>query len=210
MPKRIPHTDFEVITGTKTTRDYLAMQKKLGKFYFKGFFSKLDKLDKGKRFLEVGPGPGYQSALVAEKYRPDEIIGLEYSEDMIRVAESYVQENKLGEVVKFKNGPVEDRERIAGLGKFDFVYSTFSLHHWTDPVAGIKNLYDALNPGGTFFIYDFFRGGLFYYLKIKRGIWESIRAAYTPDEIKQMMAGLGIDTYRIDMKYPYMAITIQK
>ena len=210
MPIRIPHTDFEVITGTKTTRDYLAMQKKLGKFYFKGFFAKLDKLDKGKRFLEVGPGPGYQTALVAEKYQPDESIGLEYSEDMIRVAESYVQENKLSEVVKFKNGPVEDRELIEGLGKFDFVYSTFSLHHWTDPVAGIKNLYDALNPGGTLFIYDFFRGGLFYYLKIKRGIWESIRAAYTPDEIKQMMAVLKIASYSIDVKYPYMAITIQK
>ena len=65
-PKRIPHTDFEVITGTKTTQNYLSMQKKLGKFYFKGFFAKLDQFNKGKRFLEVGPGPGYQTALVVE------------------------------------------------------------------------------------------------------------------------------------------------
>lgn len=99
--KRIPHTDFEVITGTKATQDYLAMQKKLGKFYFKGFFSKLDKLDKGKRFLEIGPGPGYQTALVAEKYQPGEIIGVEYSEDMTRVAESYIWQKALNDVVKF-------------------------------------------------------------------------------------------------------------
>lgn len=105
---------------------------------------------------------------------------------------------------------MEDRELIYGLGKFDFVYSTFSLHHWTDPVSGIKNLYDALNPDGTIFIYDFFRGGLFYYLKIKKGIWESIRASYTLDELKQMVDGLGIDTYGIEVKYPYMALTINK
>ena len=129
---------------------------------------------------------------------------------MIRVAKGYIQQKNMGEVVKLKNGPVEDRALLSRLGKFDFVYSTFSLHHWSDPVAGIKNLHDALNPGGTLFIYDFFRGGLFYYLKIKKGIWESIRASYTPDELRQMVDGLGIDSYNVDVKYPYIAFTIQK
>jgi ubiquinone/menaquinone biosynthesis C-methylase UbiE len=129
MPKRIPHTDFKVITGTKTTRDYLAMQKKMGRFYFKGFFSRLGQLNKGRRFFEIGPGSDYQTALVAEKYKPDEIIGLDYSADVIAVAEDYIQQKQLSHRVKFTNGPVEDRELIEGLGKFDFVYSTFSLHH---------------------------------------------------------------------------------
>ena len=67
MPKRIPHTDLEVITGLKTTQDYLEMQKRLGKFYLKDFFKKFDRLNKIGRYLEIGPGPGYQTGLVAEK-----------------------------------------------------------------------------------------------------------------------------------------------
>jgi ubiquinone/menaquinone biosynthesis C-methylase UbiE len=210
MPKRIPHTDLEVITGAKATRDYLTMQKKMGKFYFKDFFSRMDQVNKGNRFLEVGPGPGYQTALVAEKYRPGEIIGLEYSTDMIAVAEKHIGQKHLSHRVKFMNGPVEDRDLLLTLGKFDFAYSTFSLHHWADPVAGIKNLYDCLNETGILLLYDFFRGGLFYYLKVKKGVWESIRASYTPDEIEKMMTNLGIKTYSIEKKYPYMAITIQR
>ncbi len=78
MPKRIPHTDHEVITGQKTTQEYLTMQKKLGNFYYKDFFSKFDRLQRPGRYLEIGPGPGNQTGLVAEKYGPQELIGLEY------------------------------------------------------------------------------------------------------------------------------------
>ena len=67
MTKRIPHTDMKVITGLNTARDYLKMQKHLGRFYFKGFFSILDRLARSGRFLEIGPGPGYQTGLVMGK-----------------------------------------------------------------------------------------------------------------------------------------------
>jgi ubiquinone/menaquinone biosynthesis C-methylase UbiE len=210
MPKRIPHTDLEVITGTKTTQDYLEMQKKLGKFYFKDFFAKFDQLKKVGRFLEIGPGPGYQTALVAEKYNPDEIIGLEYSSDMIKVAEEYIGQKGLDNKVKFSNGPVENAELINKLGKFDLVYSTFSLHHWADPSLGIKNLYNCLNENGVLYVYDFFRGGIFYYIKIKRGIWESIRASYTTEEIGDILKDLNIHYYKLERKYLYMSLIVEK
>lgn len=209
MPKRIPHTDMEVITGTKTTQDYLEMQKKLGKFYFKNFFSKFDLLHKTGRFLEVGPGPGYQTAIVAEKYEPDEIVGLEYSSDMINVAEWYINQKGLKKI-KFINGAVEDINLIKDLGKFDLIYSTFSLHHWTNPAIGIKNLYESLHDNGILFVYDFFRGGIFYHIRIKRGIWESIRASYTPEEIDKILRDLDITNYKINRKNLYMDFVITK
>lgn len=209
MPKRIPHTDMEVITGEKTTKDYLKIQKKLGRFYFKDFFSKFDLLTKKGRFLEVGPGPGYQTGIVAERYNPTEIVGLEYSPDMIAVAEGYMKSKKL-ENIRFLNGAVEDTALIQSLGKFDLIYSTFSLHHWTNPTIGIKNLYESLNENGTLFIYDFFRGGIFYYVKIRRGIWESIRASYIPEEIDNILRSLEIANYKINRNGLYMDFTIKE
>jgi SAM-dependent methyltransferase len=211
MPGRIPHTlDSEVITGTKTTKDYLVMQKKIGKLYFKDFFLKFEKLNKPGRFLEVGPGPGYQTVMVLEKFNPKEIIGLEYSPDMIKVAEKYINEMSFGSRIKFINGTVEDTGLINGMGKFDVIYSTFSLHHWSNPVKGIKNLYNSLNKNGVLFIYDFFRGGIFYYIKIKRDIWQSIRASYNPAEIQKMLKELDITDYNINRKNLYMDIAIIK
>lgn len=209
MPKRIPHTDMEVITGAQKTQDYLKMQKRLGRFYFKDFFSKFDLLSKAGRFLEVGPGAGYQTAIVAERYKPGEIVGLEYSPDMIKVAEGYINRKGL-EQIKFINGAVENTDLIKGLGRFDLIYSTFSLHHWTEPAVGIRNLYESLNGGGILFIYDFFRGGLFYYLKIKRGIWESIRASYTPEEIDKILRNLNMTDYKINRKNLYMDFVVTK
>jgi ubiquinone/menaquinone biosynthesis C-methylase UbiE len=210
MPKRIPHSDLAVITGEKKTKNYLEMQKKMGRYYFKDFLKKFDRINRKGRFLEIGPGPGYQTMLIAEKYQPSEIIGLEYSPDMIKVAEEYKHNKRNSENVKFINGAVEDTDLIGTLGKFDMIYSTFSLHHWTNPVKGIENLFNALNKNGRLFIYDFYRGGLFYYINIKRGVWESIRASYRPEEVKGMLADLHIENYLVNRKGLYMDFTVFK
>ena len=210
MPKRIPHSDNKVISGEKTTRNYLEMQKKFGKFYFKDFLAKFDKLSKGGRFLEIGPGPGYQTAVIAERYKPDEITGLEYSTDMINVAEEYILKKGMYNKVKFINGAVENTQLIKRLGKFDVVYSTFSLHHWTDPLLGIQNLFNCLNEKGVLYLYDFYRGGIFYYLKIKRGVWESIRASYTIEEIENILKKLNIQSYELERKGLYKSCIVKR
>jgi len=92
----------------------------------------------------------------------------------------------------------------------DLIYSTFSLHHWSNPVKGIKNLYDSLGRNRILFIYDCFRGGIFYYIKIKRGIWESIRASYNPVDIQKMLKGVNIMNYSINRKNLYIDIAITK
>lgn len=210
MPKRIPHTDKQVITGSKKTQDYLAMQKKFGRFYFKKFFSKFDQSYQPGRFLEVGPGPGYQTVLVAEKYDPEQIIGLEYSSDMIRVGEKYLRQKGMNHKISFIHGAVENTKLIQGLGKFDLIYSTFSLHHWNDPALGIQNLYNSLNEKGTLFVYDFHRGGLLYYIKIERGVWESIRASYTPEEILTLLEKSDIRNFQLEKKGLYMNFMVKK
>ncbi len=96
------------------------------------------------------------------------------------------------------------------LGRFYLIYSTFSLHHWKNPVKGIQHLYQALNNKGVLLIYDFERHWLTYYLPLKRGILESIRASYTPGEIFAMISGLNIGGHYIQHHFPYLSILITK
>ena len=210
MPKRIPHSDLEVITGQQTSEDYLEMQKRLGKFYLGGFLKLLAQQKKTGRFLEVGSGPGYQTAEVAKKNPEVEITAVEPSSDMLTVAKSYIEQQGLSGRVGFVQGSVEDKALIEDLGRFDLIYSTFSLHHWKDPVKGIQHLCQALNDKGVLLIYDFERHWLTYYLPVKRGILESIRASYTPGEISAMIAELDVGGHAIHRHFPYLSILINK
>jgi methylase of polypeptide subunit release factors len=126
MPKRIPHADLEVITGQQTVEDYLEMQKRLGKFYLRGFLKLLTQQNKTGRFLEIGSGPGYQTAEVAKAIPDADVTAVEPSADMIAVAKSYIQHKGLSQRVRFVQGSVEDRILIENLGRFDLVYSTYS------------------------------------------------------------------------------------
>lgn len=210
MPKRIPHSDLEIITGQKTTEDYLKMQKKLGRFYLHGFLKLLAQQKKTGRFLEIGSGPGYQTAEVARENREVDVTAVEPSEDMLTVAKSYIEQRGLSHRVRFVQGSVEDRALIEDLGRFDLIYSTFSLHHWKDPVKGIQHLYQVLNDKGVLLVYDFERHWATYYLPLRRGILESIRASYTPGEISAMIAGLDIGGHAIRRHFPCLSILITK
>lgn len=210
MAKRISHTDSKVITGNEKAKDYLRMQKKLGRFYLKNFMNILLDFHKKDSLLEIGPGPGYQTCFISQKIPDATIKALEYSPDMVSIAKKYAQTQGVDHKIDFIHGSVEDENLLEELGKFDLIYSTFSLHHWTDPKKSIANLYKVLKDNGIMYIYDFKRGGLFYYLSIFKGIWESIRASYIPEEIENIMKDLNIKNYEIKSKYPYMWLIVKK
>jgi ubiquinone/menaquinone biosynthesis C-methylase UbiE/Fe2+ transport system protein FeoA len=210
MPDRIPHSNQDIITGQQATTNYLRMQKMLGKFYLRKFFAILDGQHKTGRFLEIGSGTGYQTAGVAEKSPQAEIVAVEPSADMIAVATGYLAQRGLDDRVQFVQGSVEDEALIRSLGEFDLIYSTFSLHHWLDPVQAFRNLYGALKPAGVLLIYDFQRDWLACWLPLSKGMVESIRAAYTPDEIKGMVAQAGKSQCSIRSSFPYLSILITR
>ena len=125
---------------------------------------------------------------------------------MARIATTYIAGKGLNERVRFVEGVVEDDAFVADLGTFDFAYSTFSLHHWTDAPRALTNLYGALARGAPMLIFDFERRWLTYYLMPgPRGMRESIKAAYTRQELAEMFKAAGIKDFTIERYFPFMA-----
>ncbi len=201
MPKRIPHTDE--VTGIENIEEYLESHKERSLSRYKTFLKELKTLNITGKFLEIGSGPGILAVMIAKENPNVEITALELSPDMITIARRHVEEKGLGDRVRFVEGSVDNEDLIKSLGKFDLIYSTFSMHHWEDPENSIRILYNAVAENGVLAIHDLKRVWWLYYLPIKGRFFESIRASYIPREIKVMFDKLGIKKYKIKTPFPF-------
>ncbi len=108
----------------------------------------------GARILEIGCGPGHLAGLIAAVNGFD-VTGLDLDPAMIERARSNALGRSSGD-----SGPSADFlvGDVAALPfepeSFDLVVSTFSLHHWADPGAGIDEIARVLRPGGRVLIWD--------------------------------------------------------
>jgi SAM-dependent methyltransferase len=207
MPERIPHSD-EAIEGIEYTEEYLQEHSRNVRSRYGAFLKAIRKAGRGGRYLEVGSGPGILTALVAEENPGVALTALELSPDMNSIARKYVAGRGLNGRITFCEGSVSDERHIKQLGKFDLIYSTFSLHHWVDPEQSIRILYSALDERGIMLIHDLKRVWWLYYLPAGNGFFESIRASYTPAELREMMKKLRIEKYEIGTPFPYFWQTI--
>lgn len=104
------------------------------------------------RILDVGTDPGYLPLEIARRSANLEIIGIDISPAMVKVARRNAESMGLSEHVKFQivnaaNLPFENRY-------FDLVISTLSLHHWFRPAECIKEIHRVLHENGEAWIYD--------------------------------------------------------
>jgi len=77
------------------------------------------------------------------------------------------------------------------------------MHHWKDPERVISNHLKAVEDKGVLFIHDLKRVFWLFWVPIHNGFFDSIRAAYTPSEIKVIFQKLGIDQYEIKKVFPF-------
>ncbi|MCD4819166.1 MAG: class I SAM-dependent methyltransferase [Candidatus Cloacimonetes bacterium] len=202
----------EVFSGIENARKYAEESEKSSKMRFRGFLKKLDDLNILGNYLEIGAGSGTLAAMIAKRNKDINITAIEISSDMITVANEYIKKKSLESQIKFIEGNIEDDKLSEKLGKFDLVYSTFSLHHWENPAKGIKNLMQFVKEDGVLLIYDLKRVWWLYWIPKQNGFFKSIRAAYRPNEIKQLLEESSITKYEISNIFPYFIqnITIWK
>jgi arsenite methyltransferase len=97
--------------------------------------------------LDIGCGSGWLSRRIAKLVPQGRVVGMDISDEMIRVAQrnSADQHNLLfvtGEVAKI---PAE-------ASSFTHVISVESAYYWPSPAAGVKELFRVLRPGGSVWI----------------------------------------------------------
>jgi ubiquinone/menaquinone biosynthesis C-methylase UbiE len=153
----------------------------------------------GSHVLEVAPGPGFLSVELARsgKYH---VTGLDISKTFVEIAQSNAREAIVS--VDFRQGNAADMPFAAD--SFDFIICTAAFKNFTQPVRAIAEMQRVLKPGGKALIVDL-RGNASYE-DIKRMVddmqlsWANaqftrlafrfmlLKNAYTPEEIRQMVA----------------------
>lgn len=172
------------------------------------FVTRLLELGARGRVLDVGCGPGHVALLLAAM-RPDlEILGVDLSRHMLRIAEEHRAVSAHADRVRFE---VADAKGLPyGAGDFDTVCSNTILHHIPDPVPFLRECGRVLAPGGALLVRDLFRppsaaaadalvaahaGGE---PPRARDLFRaSLHAALTPDELRQAAVRAGLEDFEI-------------
>jgi SAM-dependent methyltransferase len=108
----------------------------------------------GARVLEVGCGPGHLSIRLAREHGLD-VTGLDLDPAMIRRARANADRAGSGDEGRLSILVGDVASLAFPDGSFDLVVSTFSMHHWADPAAGLAEVGRVLRPGARALVWDF-------------------------------------------------------
>ena len=160
--------------------------------------------------VDLGCGPGYLVVEMARRAPGLQVTGVDLSEEMLTEAEDYARQHDMSEAVSFRKGDVQQIPFADG--SVDLVVSTFSLHHWSDPVAVLDEVDRVLRPGGSFLVFDLRRDlsapawllvwivtGFLVEPALRRANepLASRNASYTPEEAGKMAERSGLDGWRV-------------
>ncbi len=199
----------ETLLGLDGARRYAEIAQR-SRLRYRAFLGHVGSLAISGKYLDIGAGPGIQSALVAQRHPHAQITALEISPDMVTVGREYLERKGLKDRIRYVIGDATDAELIHELGPFDLVYSVHSLHHWRDPHRVIDNCLSAAAPGGTVLIHDLRRAWWLYWIPVHNGLFDSIRAAYVSAELRGMLAGIADISYTVKKDRPFMHTAIIK
>jgi 2-polyprenyl-3-methyl-5-hydroxy-6-metoxy-1,4-benzoquinol methylase len=192
------------ITGADKARDYAEKHKKYARLMYGDLLKTIKALNISGRCLDVGAGPGLLSIMIAKEHPDITVTAIDLSPDMAAVAGDYIRESGLEDRINYVVGDVGDERLMGKLGKFDLVYSTFSLNHWESPEKSIRNLWKAVANNGKLYLYDFRRLGWLCSLPLKMSEMRSMKAAFTPDEARTMLERAGVTDYSVKVPFPFL------
>lgn len=136
-----------------------------GYFYYlttkmrKGFYKALadeivSKLNSG-RVLDIGTGSGNLPIEIAKRAPNLEIIGIDLSKTLIKIARNMARREGVSKSVRFEIGSAYDLKFEDSY--FDMVISSVTIHHLKYPTKAFNEIYRVLKPDREAWIYDLIR-----------------------------------------------------
>jgi 2-polyprenyl-3-methyl-5-hydroxy-6-metoxy-1,4-benzoquinol methylase len=104
------------------------------------------------RIIDVGCGFGALNIVLAHRFVDSEIVGIDLSDPLLRLANRSAQAAGLGDRVRFEKADVHQISYDAD--SFDVVINTNMVHLVGDPVQMLNEIERILAPDGCLFIAD--------------------------------------------------------
>ena len=104
------------------------------------------------KVLDVATGTGDMALMAAVQLNPDSVIGVDISEEMMRIGREKVEAAGLSNIITLL------KEDCASMSfeddTFDAVISAFALRNFEDISQCLKEMYRVLAPGGSIAVID--------------------------------------------------------
>ena len=161
------------------------------------------------RALDLGCGPGDIALRLARDLPGWTIDGVDGSDAMLAIGRAAVRSARLAERVHLHHlllpGTLPDARR------YDLVCSNSLLHHLRNPATLWTTMRDAIADGGGVFVMDLLRPArpssarqlVETYAEgepdvLRQDFYNSLRAAYRPDEVREQLRLAGLDTLAVE------------
>lgn len=189
----------------------------------KKVLTKLKDFNPKGTLVDIGCGSGNLIIQIAESYPDLNLIGIDISSEILEFAKKRALDRSLGKRIEFKIGNVEklpfSNESI------DFIISTFSLHHWVNPLKGFNEIHRVLKKDCTLLIFDFRRDSRRFFYGILTFITKvvapkplkevheplgSIQSSYAYNEIFQLISQTSFQIPKVKTFLAWMFVSIKK
>ena len=200
----------EAMDTPEEARDYDAMDHAAVNARFVADFLAAHGPCRGGEILDVGTGTARIPISLAEAEGGANILGIDLARHMLERARQNVAEAGLSERIKLQN--LDAKGVPYPDGQFEAVISNSIVHHIPDPSPALAEMVRLVAPGGCLFVRDLCRpesaGALAAIVLAYAGgesaparalFAASLRAALTLDEIRGLVAALGLPAEGVAM-----------
>jgi len=131
--------------------------------------------DKPERILDVATGTGDMAIMACELLKPQKIVGIDISEQMLELGRKKVEKEGLASVIDLQSG---DSETIKFAdNSFDAVMVAFGVRNFEKLENGLKEMLRVLKPGGKLVVLEFSRPRI----KIFRSLYNLYMGIVAPE-----------------------------
>jgi len=159
--------------------------------------------------LDLGCGPGNMTFQVAQRFPKCQVLGIDGSTEMIRLANARIPESSTHDRVTFITGVIPDA--MLPQTHYAAIVSNSLLHHLHHPEVLWRTINQYSSSGTHILIADLFRPAskqdALHIVKkysadepdiLQRDFYHSLLAAFTPEEIAQQLASAGLDELKLE------------